>query len=55
MAFTDLTTSDTGRGVLLTLYAIASGTTPERLTMADVARPEVVASVKRFQSLIDTT
>ncbi len=53
VAYTDPTTSDTGRGVLLTLYALASGTTPERLTVGDVARPEVVAYVKRFQSLVD--
>ena len=53
VAFTDPTTSSTGRSVLFTLYAIAAGKAPEQLTVADVTRPEIVAYVKRFQSLID--
>lgn len=52
-AFTDPITSTTGRSVLFSLYAIASGKAPEQLKLDDVNNPEVVAYVKQFQSLID--
>ena len=53
VAFTDPTTSSTGRSLLLSLYAIASGKAPEDLTLEDVNDPEVVEYVKEFQGLID--
>lgn len=53
LAFTDPTTSSTGRSLLLGLYAIAAGKAPEQLSIADVDDPEVVAYVKDFQKLID--
>jgi Ca-activated chloride channel family protein len=53
VAFTDPSTSDTGRAVLLTLYAIAADKAPEDLTAADIKRREVVEYVKRFQLLVD--
>ena len=53
VAFTDPTTSTTGRSVLFSLYAIAAGKTPEQLTLADVSDPSVVSYVKQFQTLID--
>jgi Ca-activated chloride channel family protein len=53
VAFTDPTESDTGRAVLLTLYAIAAGKEPHELTTDDVHDPEVVGYVKRFQALVD--
>ena len=53
MAFTDPITSTTGRSVLFSLYANAAHKSPEQLTMADVSNPQVVASVKQFQTLID--
>jgi Ca-activated chloride channel family protein len=52
-AFTDPITSTTGRSVLFSLYAIASGKAPEQLNLGDVTDPEIVAYVKQFQSLID--
>ena len=53
LAFTDPTTSSTGRSLLLGLYAIAASKPPEQLTIADVNDPDVVAYVKDFQKLID--
>jgi Ca-activated chloride channel family protein len=53
LAFTDPTQSDTGRAVLLLLYAIAAGKAPEDLTEADLERPEVVEYVRHFQTLVD--
>jgi Ca-activated chloride channel homolog len=53
VAFTDPRTSTTGRSVLFSLYAIAAGKTPEQLTEADVADPDVIAYVKSFQTMID--
>ena len=53
VAYTDPTTSSTGRSLLLGLYAIAAGKPPEQLTIADVNDPEVVTYVKDFQKLID--
>jgi Ca-activated chloride channel family protein len=53
VAFTDPTTSSTGRSVLLSLYSIASGKPPEDLTPEDVSDPAVVAYVKQFQGLVD--
>ncbi|MBT3271930.1 MAG: VWA domain-containing protein [Spirochaetales bacterium] len=53
VAFTDPTTSSTGRSVLFSLYAIAADKSPEDLTVDDVKNPEVIAYVKNFQNLID--
>ena len=53
LAFTDPTTSDTGRAVLLTLYAMAADKAPEDLTARRCRTPDVVAYVKHFQSLVD--
>jgi Ca-activated chloride channel family protein len=53
VAFTDPSTSDTGRAVLLTLYAIAADKAPDDLTAADLERPEVLDYVKHFQLLVD--
>ena len=55
LAFTDPTTSSTGRSLHLALYLIAAGKTgdPSSLTVEDVYGPEVVEYVKTFQGLID--
>ncbi len=53
LAFTDPTTSSTGRSLLLALYSIAANKSPEDLSVEDVNNPEVVAYVKEFQGLID--
>lgn len=53
VAYTDPTTSSTGRSVLFTLYAIAAGKSPEQLTLSDVRDPAVVDYVKQFQKLVD--
>ncbi|TAK21266.1 MAG: VWA domain-containing protein [Chloroflexota bacterium] len=53
VAFTDPLTSTTGRSVLFSLYAIAAGKTPEQLTAADVANPDVQDYVRRFQGAVD--
>ena len=43
LAFTDPTTSSTGRSLHLALYAIAAGKDPEDLDIGDVDDPDVVA------------
>lgn len=53
VAFTDPTTSSTGRSLLLGLYAIEAGVPPEHLTTSDINDPKVVEYVKEFQGLID--
>lgn len=53
VAYTDPTTSSTGRSVLFSLYAIAAGKTPDELTVADVNDGAVVGYVKEFQNLVD--
>lgn len=53
VAYTDPTTSSTGRSVLFTLYALAAGKTPEQLEVADVYDSNCIDSVKQFQSLVD--
>ncbi len=53
LAFTDPTTSSTGRSLHLALYAMASDKAPEQLALADINDPEVVDYVKHFQTLID--
>ena len=53
VAFTDPSTSSTGRSLHLALYSFAAGKPPEQLTLEDVEKPEVVSYVKRFQGLID--
>ena len=52
-AFTDPTTSSTGRSLHLALYSIAANKRPQDLTIDDVNDPEVEAYVKGFQRLID--
>ena len=52
-AFTDPTTSSTGRSLYLALYSIAANKRPQDLTIDDVNDPEVEAYVKGFQRLID--
>ena len=53
VAFTDPSTSSTGRSLLLGLYSIAAGKPPEELTLEDIKKDEVVSYVKQFQGLID--
>jgi Ca-activated chloride channel family protein len=53
VAFTDPTTSSTGRSVLFTLYAIAAGKPPEQLTASDISNPDAIEYVKQFQNLVD--
>ena len=53
LAYTDPTTSSTGRSLLLGLYSIAAGKPPEELTLADVGDPNTVKYIKEFQVLID--
>ena len=53
VAFTDPTTSSTGRSLLLGLYSIAAGVPPEDLTTSDVNDPAVAGYVKEVQGLID--
>ena len=53
VAFTDPTTSSTGRSLLLALYSIAAGKPPEELTLEDIESDDVVSYVKQFQRLID--
>ena len=53
LAFTDPTTSSTGRSLLLSLYSFAANKAPEDLTVDDVNDPKVVAYVKEFQGLIE--
>jgi len=53
LAFTDPSTSSTGRSLHLALYSIAAGKPPEDLTIEDVNDPEVINYVKGFQNLID--
>ena len=53
IAFTDPTTSSTGRSLLLGLYSVAAGVPPEQLTLNDVNDPAVAGYVKQFQGLVD--
>ena len=53
LAFTDPTTSSTGRSLHLSLYSFAAEKSSEDLTIQDVNDPKVVAYVEEFQSLID--
>ena len=53
VAFTDPTTSSTGRSLHLALYSFGTGKPPEELTLADVEDPEVIAYIKQFHGLID--
>ena len=53
LAFTDPTTSSTGRSLHLALYSIAANKRPQDLTIDDVNDPEVEAYVKGFQRVID--
>ncbi len=53
VAYTDPTESSTGRSVLISLYAIAAGKTPEQLTIDDISDPTVVEYVRKFQGLVD--
>ena len=51
--FTYPTRSSTARSVLYGLYALAAGTSPERLTVQDVARPEVGGYIQAFQNAVE--
>ncbi len=53
LAFTNPSTSTSGRNVLVSLYSIAAGKPPGELTVADIERPEVIQYVKDFQQLVD--
>ena len=53
LAFTDPTTSSTGRSLHLALYSFAANKLPEDLTVEDVNDLDVVNYVKKFQGLID--
>ncbi len=53
LAFTDPTTSSTGRSLHLSLYSIGANKAPQDLTIEDVNDPKVVAYVERFQRLLD--
>jgi len=53
VAFTYPDRSSTARSLLFTLYSISAGKPAEQLTPADVARADVVAFVRRFQTTID--
>ena len=53
VAFTDPTTSSTGRSLLLGLYSIAADKAPEELTIDDVNDPAVAGYVRQFQGLVD--
>ena len=53
LAFTNPTTSTTGRSVLISLYANAAGKSPAQLTLSDVEDPGVTSAVKDFQQLVD--
>jgi Ca-activated chloride channel family protein len=53
LAFTDPTTSSTGRSLYLGLYSIAANKSPGDLTIDDVNAPKVVDYIEEFQSLID--
>ena len=53
VAYTDPTTSSTGRSLLLGLYSIAAGVKPGELRLEDVNNQKVVDYVKEFQGLID--
>ncbi len=53
VAFTDPSTSSTGRSLLLSLYSIAAGVPPEELTTEHVNDSDVAGYVKEFQGLID--
>lgn len=53
LAFTNPRTSTTGRNVLVSLYAMATGKSPADITPADVHDPTVQQSVQDFQQLVD--
>lgn len=53
LAFTDPTTSSTGRSLHLALYSFAADKAPEDLTIEDIYDEDVIDYVKNFQSLID--
>jgi Ca-activated chloride channel family protein len=53
ISFTDPSTSSTARSMLYLLYAMGAGKNPERLTPADVGRPEVLEHVTQFQRAVD--
>lgn len=53
LAFTDPTTSSTGRSLHLSLYAFAKNKLPGDLTVQDINEDAVVEYVRNFQELID--
>src|SRR3954451_22773258 len=53
LAFTNPSTSTSGRNVLVSLYSMATHKAPADLTVADIDRPEVKEQVTQFQDLVD--
>jgi len=53
LAFTNPKYSTSGRNVLVSLYSMAAHKEPADLTVADIERPEVKASVQQFNQLVD--
>jgi len=53
LAYTNPSTSTSGRNVLVSLYSIAAKKAPADLTVADLEQPAVVQYVKDFQGLVD--
>jgi Ca-activated chloride channel homolog len=51
--FTYPARSSTARSVLYSLYAIAAGTSPERLSLEDVDRPSVRQYISSFRNAVD--
>lgn len=52
LAFTNPSTSTSGRNVLVSLYTMAADKSPADLTVDDVTRPDVVQFVRDFQDLL---
>src|SRR4051794_18130136 len=53
LAFTNPSTSTSGRNVLISLYSMAARKAPADLTVDDIDRPDVKALVSNFNELVD--
>ena len=53
VGFTYPTRSSTARSVLYSLYALAAGNSPERLTVQAISRPAVSSYIASFQNAVD--
>ncbi|MFM2077245.1 MAG: hypothetical protein RJA49_1135 [Actinomycetota bacterium] len=53
LAFTNPSTSSSGRNVLVSLYSMAAHKAPAALTVDDVQRDDVVQFVAKFESAVD--